>query len=333
MILSPEQDNSSTPRWFSGALEIGGQSSFDIKRDKRGILRSYPFMAFSDTDNPSFLQDLRKRFGGHISPSRLTLWRIHGYEAAEIGASTEPYTVIRHEAALAMENWLDADMEERVRIAQDLKNGSLSEADYKRYQELTIDPAFMAGAIDNRGPIAPQHHNSYESTGVKLKSVNKPLLDAIQTNHGGSLQVQTKAGSLIRAVPGHEYTTKRDSYVLVLKSAQARALISFALPYLKTPPFEGWDELLIDRIREGRKTETDNICIFVQDELAKFKVGETLDLSTNAQLADLFGLSHRTTMRRLSALPANIAQERRTVLRQNSGKFHKKKSPGFPGDF
>ncbi len=321
VISSPEpqeRDENVMSRWLAGALEVGGTMAFAIQRSKKGYVRAYPFISFSDS-NQQFIQYLKITLrGGSIPPSRPWGWRLSGYKAAHLISSMEPHAVSRHEMVLAVQNWLNSETAERVQTAEEMKGYDRSkDTSVESYSKLVQDPAFVAGAIDNRGSIYPVHDKHYVVLCVSIYSKNHSLLLALKEFFGGSLRISSHEGEE-KKIRDRDIKTKKNSYMWRVDASTARKVIGFTLPYLISPPYEGWDKLLIDEISQRKQNKTNRIVLFVQNELERFQLGELSRLSTNAEIARKFKLSERTAQRRMSALPKKTREEREKIIKSSN---------------
>lgn len=314
-----------SPRWFGGALEAGAVIAFGIQRrltgPKTGHVAAYPFIAFREP-NETFIDLLKSEYGGSkMKVGDSWEWRLSGYRAAEIIASMEPYVVSRREVVLAARNWLESETAERVRIAEDMKGyDRYQEGSVEDYEELVEDPIFVAGVVDNRGKIFPFKDEKYTNARVDVYSKNKNLLDALQEQYGGQVYTVVEVGDE-GVLRGRAFKTKRASYLWTIVFAGARDLIQSVADHLKIPPYEGWDRRLIDAVRREKEDQVERIRGFVQDELEKYERGEIIRLSTAKEIGERFGLTERTTERRISQLPVELKKEREKIIRVDSGRL------------
>lgn len=309
-----EIDPTASARWFAGALEPGGTLAFGIQRRKTGHVAAYPFIEFRES-NEQFIDLMQAEYeGSRMRIGNSLSWRLNGYKAAEIAADLEPYAVSRREMVVAVQNWLQADTPERVEIAESMKGRDrLQDVSKEDYGRIVGDAIFMAGVIDNKGTIYPNSDGEHTTARIEVRSRNRPLLDAIQERFGGSITIVTEAGTPVGIMPN--YVTKRDSYAWSAASAEARQLIGFTQRNLKISPYADWDRLDIEGIRQARQEEEKEVIQYVQEEIERFKRGEIGRILTTQELADKFGLSHKTAKRRVSGLVTEIRKEREQILR------------------
>ena len=140
---------------------------------------------------------------------------------------------------------------------------------------------------------------------------------ALKEFFGGSLRISSHEGEE-KKIRDRDIKTKKNSYMWRVDASTARKVIGFTLPYLISPPYEGWDKLLIDEISQRKQNKTNRIVLFVQNELERFQLGELSRLSTNAEIARKFKLSERTAQRRMSALPKKTREEREKIIKSSN---------------
>lgn len=237
-----EAIRTSSIRWLAGALEAGGTIGIGISRDKRGYVYANPLVALNDT-NEAFIASLQHEYGGsHKLHGNSWHWRLSGHKAAEIVAATEPYVVSRIEMALAMKSWLQADAEERIKIAKEMIGFDRYQQEFSAedYHSQIEDPLFVAGILDNRGLIFPHTNKGHIYLNIDVQTVNEDLLDALQKRYGGSIRLRAAAGSKSN-ISDRTYEIKRNSYEWHLTGVSARELIQLILPFLRIPPYDGWN--------------------------------------------------------------------------------------------
>lgn len=293
-------DSQATAAWFGGAIEAGGTVSIGVSSYwKSGARRvkTQPHIEIHSHDQ-LMLRRLYEVYGGSIKD---LFWGKGGYTAAEIVASTLPYTVARREHALAMQNWLNAEnIDEKVRIAGELKGRAWQEdSEPESYAELLRNPAFVAGIFDSRGYMQvrtahtdrdKEDHAQYVHVGSK----NIGLLKALESHFGGVVKVVKPAGTIINT-GDTSFETQVDTIAWEVLSSKALNFLQFVGPYLQSQLPEGWDYQRSVINEQRTQVLIERILARIRMELDQFEAGDVDRVSTNASLAEAFGI-HKSTV-------------------------------------
>ena len=199
-----------------GYFEAGGSLGFSTHRfSKKGktYIYAYPFIQTTDQDH-SVALTFKEMFGGtassHIHDS--LQWRADRMRAYVIASAFTTFAPSRREFMDALSSWINADAEERIQIAEQIKGrdrvGTVTES---IYDPLVIKPEFLAGAIDSRGTILSQQNSEKKQRYARLNvnSSNRPLLDRMRQYYGGYIAVTARAEDE-QLILGHTSQMKRD---------------------------------------------------------------------------------------------------------------------------
>ncbi len=302
-------DSQSTAAWFGGVLEAGATASIGVAQyfdHRSGVLRTktQPYIEIHSHDQ-SLLRRLLEVYGGH---TKQRFWNKGGYTAAEIVASTLPFTVARREHAIAMQNWLNAEsLADKIAIAHDLRGKTWQQnTEPESYAELLKNPAFIAGIFDSRGYMYIRTANSKSDKAghaqyVQVGSKNLGLLRALESSFGGRAKVTVPAGTAID-IRDTVVETQVDTHIWRALSSEAVNFLRFASPYLQTALPEGWDFQRSVVKQQNTQQLAESITGQVRNELERLKAGEADEISTDAMLAESFGVHKATVGRYLRRL-------------------------------
>lgn len=237
--------NESQSKWLGGVFEAGGSLYFDIQTKKRGkpFIYSSPNLSFSDNNHQKVSLFKQMVGGGQVYTKRgSSELRIGGRFvdlAVEIAHQMAPYAPMRQKDIAAFELWGEIDdKSEKLLVALESRKIERVYPSIDEYAELVKMPEFMAGVIDARGLTYPKNQLLVDadriSYGLKISDQNKPLLDAIEGEYGGSVQLELAQGQEKQGV-----IIARDTYVLYIVSAEADPLVESARPYLLTGKVNG----------------------------------------------------------------------------------------------
>lgn len=280
-----------TSAWFGGVLEAGAITGIGVSQytDKRGTMRvkTQPYIEIHSTNN-QMLNRLHAVYGGTRKPR---FWNKGGQVAAEIVATTDPFTVARQEHGLAMQNWLNAEsIDEKVEIARDLKGrrwqqkGSISS-----YMDLLASSAFVAGVLDSRAYIATRPSRHYHTLSIQLASKNIALLNALESRFGGRTRITEPAGTIVNH-GDVVFETKTDTHVWEAIGSEAIGIVKFASNYLLSSLPEEWSYQRMPERQEEVQQLTERVAKHIRMELQLLSAGEIPQLSTDATLSETFGI-------------------------------------------
>lgn len=290
--------------WFGGILEVGATATIGVSEyfDKKSEVfrtKTLPYIEMHSHDR-TMLSKLHETYGGQLKPR---FWGKGGYIAAEIVAATLPSTVARTEHALAMQNWLNAEhLDEKIAIARDLKGRSWQQdSEPESYASMLKNPAFVAGVFDSRGYMgirtARTHSTSEDHAQyVHVGSKNIGLLEALRAHFGGRVRVTSPAGS-VTEYRERVIETYVDTTAWEVLSSEAINFLRFAYPYLQTTLPEDWELQKSVEKRKMSQQLAERLAEQVRRELAQLEANAIDALSTDAMLADSFGV-HKATVGR-----------------------------------
>lgn len=313
-ILNPNES-----AWLAGVFEIGGNISFHIHYREGEPTYAYPYCELVDKSEriPLFVQKLcggivgkKQSRNGHYPTC---YWRLEeGEKVAQLMSTIYPYAVSRREIITAITNWENEDREGRVLVAQEMRQEGKGKNPDKDYSEIIKNPAFLAGIIDRRGHVRAL--TKYKYPVLEIQSINKALLDALQNAYGGKTRKDIEANTKVELF-GRKIIIKEDSYKWILSYKGSRYIVSQALPFMKTKPYEEWNEA---KSRSRKRKVTNNlrdeeVGNHIKDELALFQQGKIESISTIQELAEKFSVSHTTMDRIFSRLSKKIKDQRREI--------------------
>lgn len=230
--------------WLAGVLEAGASMKLTIVRNHQNgheTPQARPEIAYGDTDTRRILK-LGDLLGstGKTRQSGLTHYAIvRGDRAALLAYAIRPDAPSRQTIISAFINWLQADYtEDRISIAEAVTGRrTLDPVQPGQYSRLVLNRDFVGGAIDCRGRISPIEHpdrwslSFWTAHRLKMNSINKALLEALQQTHGGQLSQIIGRGDK-RRIRGVETTFQHDGYEWVLNAQDTRQLLAWARPKL-----------------------------------------------------------------------------------------------------
>jgi len=238
--------------WLSGLFEIGGSMFLEIQKRKSKskknpeVVHTYTRPVISIVDNHPEICQFPKILGyGSTRPYRRGKkshrWSLKGPKVVDLTTNMKPTSPLRQETIIAFENWGTATTEERLEIARELKQTSPPLLKLDDYTDLVQKPQFLAGVLDGRGMLIPQeHYNKEKGYGVihprlRISSLNKPLLLAIQNLYQGYFGIQSKEGEIKQFTrKAKAYKFRNTSYQLQIGSPSAIIeILQKTLPYLK----------------------------------------------------------------------------------------------------
>lgn len=215
------------PEWLAGFFEIGGWLGFGISTTTNKQLRSYeyayPRAAVVDNHIPK-LKKLALLLGGVVGSvhdekrnETNNVWTLSQSElVVYLAERMRQYSPSHQETIFAFENWINTDdREERIKIAQELREVEKPDLSIGDYLPLVTNAKFLAGVLDNRGIILSQEHMyglyGYITPGLKINSTNGPLLEALQLIYGGYKGNTLEKGKTMIS-HGKEYIVKNNSF-------------------------------------------------------------------------------------------------------------------------
>ncbi len=203
MYTTPEQRAEDLKIEMAGIYETGGHMSFEIckKTFDTGAERvyTYPVTAFGDNDAVKTGM-LRDWFGGSVSRkwNIANQWKKKGNDVPDLLFPMAQHAPSRELYFLGFELWqMTDDPEERVRLAREVQslNNTHNFPSVGTYKDLIANPRFLAGSYFARGSIR-ESSKAYR-VGVPrilFNTLNKPLLEAIKTEYGGHLALNSAGG-------------------------------------------------------------------------------------------------------------------------------------------
>lgn len=184
--------------WLGGLFEVGGSLGLFTNYLRRRTYQSFPFISLADSYE-GVIDKLVQRFGGkkyQHGPGKWQ-WIARGTKGRVLllANAMMPFAPSRTEMIIGIQNWEQADLEERVQIAKDLKGyDRVKTLQVDTYDDLVKRPAFVAGVFDGRAaPYSMRHRDEVVPEGfwvseqVNIYSENRPLLEALRTDYGGAV--------------------------------------------------------------------------------------------------------------------------------------------------
>ena len=314
-----EIDLVSEYKWLAGALEAGGSISFiNGKRQNQSVSPSIA-ISLQDT-NPKIIDALCSVHSGSSKYRVRGSWKwfLGGTKAAELLSGIKPYAVLRSEAVIAAERWLNSDVNEKRAIVEEMQNYDIYEQPVSQdtYHELVADSAFLAGVLDNRGEMkfvqVEKEKKSYLQ--VAVRSHNKALLNAIQNKFGGDIKTYSYSGTPIN-INGQSSQTKKDSYELLISGHKAINIVTASLVNLKNQPKENWNYRVSESQSKARSEQSEQIAQFVRQQLTNYENRKIDRILGIEEIAAKFGIKQGTVRNRLKDLDKESRQQYEKILR------------------
>jgi hypothetical protein len=159
-------------------------------------------------------------------------------------------------------------------------------------------------------------YGSYTYPEVVIPSRNDALTEAIRKQYGGHTKDTYELGEPVD-FKGEDYVVLQPRMSLILSSKASRQFIADTEAYTAVPAYEGWDAQPIEEIKAERSREAAVIADFIRRELEDVQYGRIPRMHTAEEIADLFGLSHKTANRRIVAgLPKEVRDIRSDIIRK-----------------
>jgi hypothetical protein len=183
--------------WLGGLFEVGGSVGFSTFLQKNNSFCSLPNMSFADNHQPA-VQRLANFLGGKVYvKGKRWEWTVQGKRGRVplIAEMMQNYSPRRREVLLGIHNWVQAEADERVQIARDLKGyNGVKNISSDEYDDLIKIPKFVAGLFDSRaithfyGYSRKKYPERIDHTEFTLiSSSTKLLLDKLQQEYGGTV--------------------------------------------------------------------------------------------------------------------------------------------------
>lgn len=211
--------------WFGGALSSGGSLRLDIWSAIRGEKRytyAYPTLQLTDSDEKA-IKTLSELYKGRVHKSvkeASWAWFARRSDVPSIAYQIKPYVPARRKMITAIEQWVEADKEERVRMAKEAQCTMDISLNPSEYTALILNPYYIAGILDTHTFIGVHDRKRNLRPLLRVCTKNKPLLEAMGEHYRGSINID-------RSPNGDR------SYYCQFYGTAAINLIGLASPYMK----------------------------------------------------------------------------------------------------
>jgi hypothetical protein len=280
--------------WLVGILEVGGNVAI-TPMWRNGELIPAPRITVGM--QPEKISAFQAIFGGSVLPvsgGHHTLY-FRGEPVIKLIKAIEG-DVVR------LREWVEKSLEmdqafkdgerfdvEAIRKANAFKDTELTVEDYRL---LILQPAAVAGIIDNRGTIYNQ--TSSENTDrnnptLQVNSTNEALLNALAAEYGGSVQQYVEEGQQF-VVLGKDTQAQRDGFYWRFTSGGVRKYLPLWEPYLAQKPYEGWKSKLLETRILSNEEIAQKINQQMAVEIRKIEDEGSLTISTVEELMQQHGL-------------------------------------------
>lgn len=244
IVESKERKREWSAAWLGGILEVAGLMRFEVSAPRKSGQRyANPLIQLGDTrEKVGALQKMLGGKTGHSPRGKTWYWRVRSTAAVDLAESMRPFAPSRAAAIEAFLAWEDAEIADRLEIAQDFNSEHARTADFgsvdpSAYARLAKDGAFLAGIIDGAGRFSPGtdsdmirgidwvHHD------LVVVSKNQVLLEYLRTLYGGSIWTRYKPGE--KVLPGGRRMNIRESSVRWTIGPRAKGWTELANPIAK----------------------------------------------------------------------------------------------------
>lgn len=222
------------PEWLGGVFEVGGFLSFLVTTDRHGTSYGLPVMGMGDKELV-VVENLAQFAGGSVrSKTKPTKqWQATGARAAWLGAIMEPYAPSWGDVISAFEVHTGLDgREQKVDLARRfIGKENRVEVPLAVYNGLVQSPEFVGGVVDARGSFSFQGHaDRNPSPRLSVNTTNLSLLESLQNNLGGSLNVKQKTAET--TIAGNPARQLKDSGAWTADGETFRAVMNLVAPHL-----------------------------------------------------------------------------------------------------
>lgn len=226
--------------WLGGFFEPGGSMGIGqgvVRRCGHPYPFTSPFLGFND-NHIERVKAFYRLFGViKEKPAQQGknswMFKISGAKIAWLASLISPYAPSRRVMAENLDEWVNSPPEGQIAIAQKVKGyDGLKNIHKKDYLGLVTNPIWVAGAYDNRcyRYTHIKINNRSPQIALGISSVNRPLLDVLEDNFGGSVREKDKKNEHRKAYMG-DYDVNYPTQVWEIESKQAREFLSFISHY------------------------------------------------------------------------------------------------------
>lgn len=241
---SKEKEREGSAVWLGGILEVAGLMRFEVSTPRKtGVRYANPLIQLGDTqERVMALQKMLDGKTGHSPRGKTWYWRVRSTAAVDLAESMRPFAPSRAAAIEAFLEWEDAEIADRLEIAQDFNSEHARTADFgsvdpNAYAKLAKNGVFLAGIIDGAGRLSPGT-DSDETRGVDwvhydlvVVSKNQVLLEYLRLLYGGSIWTRYKPGE--KVLPGGRRMNIRESSIRWTIGPRAKGWAELANPIAK----------------------------------------------------------------------------------------------------